>query len=279
VEVLADRMICAIPISPIDVVTADEGRAMLEVIHDLAPGATLAFHTAKNGAADMAYGIRALADAGATVIVDDTVYLDEPAYQDGGVIADAVKDVVARGVTYVAAAGNFGRKTYEAPFRSSGVIQTIQERTVELHDFDPGPGVDTCQQVTLYGGGIALALHWDQSYASIGNGAGASSDLDLFLMDPNCQQAYQIPAGLRTPSQIGVAATDNLGGDPVETLLLISAVDRFTTATYGIAIGRAAGPAPDRIRITYAGGTTTQATSVYSIPLLERSAGPWETIE
>ncbi len=45
----------------------DEGRAMLEVIHDLAPGA-----------ADMANGIRALANSGATVIVDDTTYLDEP---------------------------------------------------------------------------------------------------------------------------------------------------------------------------------------------------------
>jgi hypothetical protein len=260
-------------------IVQDEGRAMLEVIHDLAPGAALAFHTSGRGAADMANGIRALADAGATVIVDDTVYLDEPVYQDGGPIADAVKDVVARGVIYVAAAGNFGRQAYEAPFRSSGVTQTIQGRTVELHDFDPGLEVDTCQQVTLYGGGIALALHWNQPYASIGNGPGASSDLDLFLMDPNCQQVYQVPANHGFLGQIGLAATDNLGGDPVETLSIASDVDKYTTATFGIAIGRMAGPAPDRLRIAYAGGTTIQATNVYDIHYIEWTNGPREAIE
>jgi hypothetical protein len=252
---------------------------MLEVIHDLAPGAALAFHTSSRGAADMAHGIRALADAGATVIVDDTVYLDEPVYQDGGPIADAVRDVVARGITYVASVGNFGRQAYEAPFQSSGVTQTIQGRTVELHDFDPGPGVDTCQQVTLYGGGIALALHWDQPYASIGGGAGASTDLDVFLMNPNCQQVYQVPASYGFSSQIGLAAANNLGGDPVETLSIASDVDKLATATFGIAIGRAAGPAPDRLRITYAGGTTIQAASVYSIQFIEWSNGPREATE
>jgi hypothetical protein len=260
-------------------VVQDEGRAILEVIHDLAPGAALAFHTSGRGEADMANGIRALADAGATVIVDDTVYLDEPVYQDGGPIAEAVKDAVARGVTYVVAAGNFGRQTYEAPFRSSGVTQTIQGRTVELHDFDPGPEVDTCQQVTLYGGGIALALHWSQPYASIGGGAGASSDLDLFLMDSNCQQVYQVPAGYGFLGQTGLAATNNLGGDPVETLSIASDVDKLTTGTFGIALGRAEGPAPERLRITYAGGTMTQATSVSSIQYIEWTNGPREATE
>jgi hypothetical protein len=288
VQVLADAELTLpdgkVPVDPTGkgncttayVAVRDEGRAMLEVIHDLAPGAALAFHTSGRGAADMANGIRALADVGATVIVDDTVYLDEPVYQDGGPIADAVKDVVARGVAYVTAAGNFGRQTYEAPFRSSGVTQTIQGRTVELHDFDPGPGVATCQQVTLYGGGIALALHWNQPYASIGNGPGASSDLDLFLMDANCQQVYQVPASYGYASQIGLAAANNLGGEPVETLSIASDVDKLTTATYGIAIGRAAGLAPDRLRIAYAGGTTIQATSVYSIQFIEWSNGPRE---
>jgi hypothetical protein len=272
----------------------DEGRALLEVVHDLAPGAALAFHTSDRGAADMARGIRALADAGATVIVDDTVYLDEPVYQDGGPVADAVREVVNRGVAYVAAAGNFGRNTYEAPFRSSGVTVTIPAqvkewkagayvlnpqtgkfeqatqrvttpaRTVELHDFDPGPGVDACQKITINNGGrIALALHWDQPYASIGHGPGASSDLDLFLMDENCQQVYQAPDDqyhgtvndLRVPL-IGVAATDNLGGDPVETLVTLAPLATFTgiARTYGIAVGRSAGPSPARFRLTYASG-------------------------
>ncbi|MGZ8246322.1 S8 family serine peptidase, partial [Methylomagnum sp.] len=304
----------------------DEGRNMLEVIHDLAPGAALAFHTANNGAADMAQGIRALADAGATVIVDDTIHLEEPVYQDGGPIADAVKDVVARGVSYVAAAGNFGRKTYEAPFRPSGVTVTVPEqakewkvtrgpgpngndwsqalpgegrgdiqrvstpaRTIELHDFDPGPEVDTCQRITVYGGGfVALTLHWDQPYASFGNGPGASTDMDVFLMDEDCREVYQIPfspaVGLSRVGYglIGVGASDNLGADPVEVISVVNdQKDPEVVRTFGVAIGRTAGPAPTRLRITYASGnkSTQSYPAVQQIDRLEAPKLPPETIE
>ncbi len=62
---------------------SDEGRAMLEQIHDLAPGASLAFATARTGGpATMATNIEALYAAGATTIVDDVGYPDDPYYQD-----------------------------------------------------------------------------------------------------------------------------------------------------------------------------------------------------
>ena len=56
----------------------DEGRGMMQLIHDVAPGAELFFHTAFNGAADFAQGITDLVNAGADVIVDDIGYLDQP---------------------------------------------------------------------------------------------------------------------------------------------------------------------------------------------------------
>ena len=61
----------------------DEGRAMLQIVHDVAPGASLAFYTAENSEADFASGIGALAAAGAKVIADDIGYFDEPFFQDG----------------------------------------------------------------------------------------------------------------------------------------------------------------------------------------------------
>lgn len=93
---------------------------------------------------NFAQGILALAGVGANVINDDITYLFEPFYQDG-VIAQAVDLVKARGVTYFSAAGNDARQAYEAPFRPSGRFFDIGKGPSEAHDFDPGPGVDTCQ--------------------------------------------------------------------------------------------------------------------------------------
>ena len=70
---------------------------MAQIVHDLAPGASLAFRTAFNGEQDFANGIRDLRNAGATVIVDDVSYDDEPMFQDG-VVAAAIDDVEATGV-------------------------------------------------------------------------------------------------------------------------------------------------------------------------------------
>ncbi len=49
----------------------DEARAIGQIIHDIAPGAVLGFHTAGGGQANFATGITELAAAGADVIVDD----------------------------------------------------------------------------------------------------------------------------------------------------------------------------------------------------------------
>src|SRR5262249_41943138 len=96
----------------------DEGRAMLQVIHDVAPGATLAFATASGGQATFAQHIRDLANAGARVIVDDVSRFDEPFFQDS-IIAQAVDEVVSHGVAYFTAAGNEARQSYESDWHTT----------------------------------------------------------------------------------------------------------------------------------------------------------------
>lgn len=167
----------------------DEGRAMLQIVHDIAPGADLLFHTALSSVVDFANGITALAAAGADVIVDDLMYLNEPMFQDG-IVAQAVDSVVAGGVAYYSAAGNQGRNSYEASFTDSGEIFCIEifpplgdchplfERVGRMHDFDPGPGEDLYQGITIpENTTLSITLQWNEAFGS------AQIDHDVVLLD------------------------------------------------------------------------------------------------
>ncbi len=182
--------------------TIDEGRAMLQIVHDVAPGANLAFHTALEGQAGFANGIIDLAtEAGADVIVDDIIYFAEPMFQDG-IIAQAVDQVVNMGVPYFSAAFNNNRTSYQSSFVASGELGPSGG---QLHDFDPSGAVDAFQQVTIApGSSVILSFQWDDPFASVSGGPGAASDLDIYLLDaPN-------PAG----DVLAASANFNLDADP-----------------------------------------------------------------
>jgi PKD repeat protein len=197
VTILDDSGVCSDGYSVLP--CTDEGRAMAQIVHDVAPGADLSFHTAFNGIADFAGGIRQLADAGAEVIVDDVFYVAEPMFQDGA-IAKAVDDVAADGVAYFSAAGNSGRDSFESPWVGSGEILYLEvlpgfEITIgEMLDFDPSPGaVDTMQKIVIPEGQcMLLAVQWDSPFGSGELGTGTLNDLDIFLanQDATVMVAY-----------------------------------------------------------------------------------------
>ena len=101
---------------------SDEGRAMAEIIHAIAPGAAIDFY-GPSGQSDMAAGIAALRQAGAQVIVDDLGYpitwtLDGHKYTvgaaepQGGPLDVAIDNAVGGGAVYVTAGGNDQRTGY-----------------------------------------------------------------------------------------------------------------------------------------------------------------------
>ena len=198
----------------------DEGRAMAQIVHDLAPGADILFHSALDGIAAYASAIDSLATAGANVIVDDLLIVNEPMFQDG-VVAQAIDNVVARGVSYFSAAGNSGRRSYESAFDDSGEILCIEffepigdcdaqfERVGSLHDFDPGPGVDNFMHISIpVEGTVTIALQWDQPFG----GAGPQTDHDVILLDQNGE------------GYIAISANDNIAmGEPWEGLRFANA--------------------------------------------------------
>jgi subtilisin family serine protease len=228
---------------------SDEGRAMMQLIHDVAPGASLSFHTAFGGRDDFAAGILALADDGAQIIVDDVIYYGETMFEDG-VIADAVDEVTRRGVAYFAAAGNFARQSYAAPFRSSG---RYVERSGYLglrHDFDRGPGVDDLQQVTAPPGTVTLlSFQWDEPSMSANGKRGSRSDVDVVFHDANevfVEICSDDPAQLvcQVPGQ-----SYNVGRDAVEIAFIINLSDQPRVFQLGIELFE--GPAPQFVKYVW----------------------------
>ncbi|MEJ7766873.1 MAG: MBG domain-containing protein [Chitinophagaceae bacterium] len=161
----------------------DEGRAMLQIVHDVAPKSKLAFRTGFLTAGDFAKGIQDLASptlpgGRCDVIVDDITYITEPFLRDG-VVAQAVDQVAAQGVTYFSSAGNFGSKSYEAVF--SGVTNTSLIPTGQIHKFGSSTG-DIYQTVNLKPGSYTIVLQWNDEFHSLGSTNGVQTDMDLYLV-------------------------------------------------------------------------------------------------
>src|ERR1700722_1237689 len=116
--------------APVQLPFGDEGRAMMQIVHDVAPGASLAFYTAENSEADFASGITQLENAGAKVIVDDVGYFDEPFFQDG-LVAQSINAVVANGVAYFSSAGNNGVLGYNNNSPNFSFVSTSSPNTGE----------------------------------------------------------------------------------------------------------------------------------------------------
>ncbi len=239
----------------------DEGRAMMQIVHDVAPGAGLAFHTAYNGMAGFANGIlRLAADAGAKVIADDILYLEEPMFQDG-IIAQAVDQVVAGGAAYFSAAGNQALDSYESPYVASGEEFYVQnffgtEDRGMLHDFDPGPQVDYMQAITVPVGGTAIvALQWDSPFGSLSSGQSSPNDIDIYLTDASGTVI------------LASSIDDNIqGGDPTEVLQFVNSGAYGTS--FNILIALFDGPAAGLMKYVQFGQLTvneyvTESSSLY----------------
>jgi Subtilase family len=162
----------------------DEGTAMLEILHDVAPGADLGFATSSdNSEAIMAGNIRGLAAAGCDVIVDDILFFSESPFQDGP-IARAVNQVTSQGVLYFSSAGNEGNVldgtsgNYEGTFVPSTV--QISKFRGFAHDFAPGAGVQAFEPFSddpNSNASVPVTLFWADPEGAAGD------DYDLYLLD------------------------------------------------------------------------------------------------
>jgi len=254
----------------------EEGRAMLQLIHDIAPGAELGFHTAVGGVGVFVDGIRDLADpneGNCDLIVDDIRYNVEPFYQDGPVtnVADSVVD---EGIPYFSSAGNDGQNSYEAPFRDSGNEGVINSNSA-AHDFDPsGSAVDTLQEITIRPNGTfrIFTLQWTDPSAIVDGSEGADTDIDVSLVNDTLgivAQSARDSDGTGLPFEGVVEHTNNGNIDANQ--------DGVADSTFHLVIEKAAGPDPDEVKYIYSGDDfavkeyDTLGPTIYGHPMAENA--------
>jgi len=151
-----------------------EGTAMLEIVHDLAPGATLGFCGLPSGTTlefiSCVHDLRV--SFGADIIVDDVGFFQEPYFQDGRV-AQEVSDAVSAGILYASSAGNYAKNHYQGSFVNSPSV-------LDFHDFGLATGVssDPFMDISIPPGAtVRFYLQWSEPFG------GASSDYDFGLLD------------------------------------------------------------------------------------------------
>jgi hypothetical protein len=242
----------------------DEGRAMAELVHDLAPGSPLLFATAFTSEPGFAANIDSLRACGAKVLVDDVLYYAEPMFQDG-VVAQAAQAAVDAGIPYFSSAGNYGRVGVDESY----VDGAPGDDGNDFHQFAPGSQV---ANITLPPGcGVRLVLQWAEPFDGT-LGQGASSDYDIGLYDCSGDSCTLIPGASADAAQGCSLQGGGPGGDPLEILESPENAGA-TPQVVSVAVDRVCGQARRfRIGVTATGGCSLTGSGYVFDPAIFNSA-------
>ncbi|GEM_PF-1335152 len=147
----------------------DEGVSMLEIIHDIAPGAELYFHDCGSNYIEFNSALDALNDAGCQIVVDDISWLQVPYFEDG-MIATHLNDILKNNPysIHITAAGNDAGRHYQGMY-----VAQPNDTFADLSD-GTSPYKDLYVKVPR-GGYLLGVLQWDDPWDS------SKNDYDLYM--------------------------------------------------------------------------------------------------
>jgi len=195
----------------------NEGTAMLEIVHDLAPGAELYF--APGGTVNDFLAALDWLDDRVDIIVDDIGFLSQPYFTDGSV-ASAVGDVVDAGLVYVSAAGNDAIAHFQGDFDP------------DQYDCQSWPSGGNVLPYLAYGDPedttyFTVAVQWSDEWGDSGN----DYSLHAFFWDEHEEDWVYISSSDYVQTGIGC--------DPYETIHLQNPT--HDEVTFGFVFARDSG--------------------------------------
>ena len=136
----------------------------MQIIHDVAPGAKIQFHTAVASPRQFEVGFKALA-LECDIIVDDITFVTEPFFGTGHITEEAIIPFLENdGKFHFTSAGNLANKGYQSTFQTSSNVPTTNfidvNSPTRAHLFDGPGGSDYLQKISVVPGTYMIALQW-----------------------------------------------------------------------------------------------------------------------
>lgn len=150
----------------------DEGSAMLQIVHDIAPDAKLVFHDRGTSQIEYIKGFDSLIRNGCQIICDDITYI-EPFFEDGYISQNVLDRILSYNVLYITAAGNFAKEHYQGHFRG------YESQGYQWHMFNGSENSPDLKFTVPSGTAGHVILQWDDRFGASAN------NYDLFLYDEN----------------------------------------------------------------------------------------------
>ena len=230
----------------------DEGRAMMELVHQVAPGAQLYFADGFVSLDACAQAVNELVSAGCNIIVDDLGFLGESYFQVGTKLDLAIMNAVSKGVDYFSAAGNDGKDFYQNTFAPLQI--DLNGTIVTATDFGAGNAKQSWH--ISNGAAFEISFQWAQPFESIGDGSkSAQNSMGLYLLDAN-------------DNVVASALLDQTGSNPVQVLKF---ANNTSSTQFYLVVSQNGGviPTGEVFKFIFSGGTDRRP---------ERQQGFWHHV-
>jgi subtilisin family serine protease len=225
-----------------DLTTGSEGRAILEIIHDIAPGAQLFFAPGITSSLGFQRAVRWLMAQGVKVIADDILFFNVGSYNGTSVVSQEASAAVASGTSYFVAAGNYALQHYH------GLFTDTDGDT--FHEFDVSLGLpridnagETLNVTVQPGETVFFNLQWNDPFGA------SSNDYNLCVHDP--ADIPSSPLFCSTNSQTGTQ-------DPTEALAITRSPSAGSPGTLGVRINKVGMAAPRVFDLFILGGVMNE---------------------